>query len=283
MGAYERQADTKLPAQDVVYVDIDNRKGPWNGKSWATAYQGIQQGLDRAYAAGAEVWVAQGTYKCTSTNERKASIRLRSGVAVYGGFKATATKRDARNWVNNVTVLSGDIGIPGDNNDNSYHILIGADDATIDGFTITGGNADGVTYYGKGGAMVNYISRPQRGPFGPATGVSPTIANCLFTKNSAIEGGAMYNYDRCSPKLTNCTFTQNSADFGGAMLDRVGANTILRNCTFTKNYANEGGGGMSIDYRSNATLTNCTFSENFGGKGKADIDTDDSSNVKISK
>lgn len=68
----------------VVYVDVDNLKGPWDGNSWDTAYQNVQEGLDHAYAAGAEVWVAEGTYKPTSTTERTVSFQLRSGVALYG-------------------------------------------------------------------------------------------------------------------------------------------------------------------------------------------------------
>ena len=246
----------------VVYVDADNVKGPWNGKSWATAYRTVQEGRDEAGKANEEVWVAEGTYKPTNTTDRGISFELKSGVALYGGFKGKETKRDQRDWTKNVTILSGDIGKPGDSSDNSYHVVKGANKATIDGFTITGGNADGVTYYGKGGGMVNYISRPQRGPFGPAVGLSPTVTNCTFTRNYAIEGGAMYNYDRCTPKLTNCTFIENSAENGGAIVDRVGANTILTNCTFTKNYAKWRGGAMYIDYGSRPKVTGCTFVEN---------------------
>ena len=203
----------------VVYVDVNNVAGPRDGKSWATAYQSIQEGVDYAYAAGSEVWVAEGTYKPASTTDRTVSIQLRSGVALYGGLKGIEKKRNQRDWAKNVTILSGDIGQPGDSSDNSYHVVKGANKATIDGFTITGGNADGVTYYGKGGGMVNYLSRPQRGPFGPAVGLSPTVTNCTFTGNYAIEGGAMYNYDRCTPKLTNCTFIENSAGEGKADID----------------------------------------------------------------
>ena len=78
-------------------------------------------------------------------------------MAVYGGFAGTETARDQRNPAANVTILSGDI----DNNDsqtpiitdlttvtgnttNSYHVVTGgATGATLDGFTITAGNANG--------------------------------------------------------------------------------------------------------------------------------------------
>ncbi len=76
-------------------------------------------------------------------------------MAIYGGFAGTETARNQRDPATNLTVLSGDI----DNNDsqtpiitdlttvtgnttNSYHVVIGATGATLDGFTITAGNAN---------------------------------------------------------------------------------------------------------------------------------------------
>ena len=265
IGAYERQADTKLPAQDVVYVDVDNVKGPWNGKSWATAFQTIQEALDYAYTTGAEVWVAEGVYKPISTNDRSVFIRLRKGVALYGGFKGTEKKRDQRDWTKNVTILSGDIGIQGDIRDNSYHVLVGEDDAVVDGFTITGGNADATLFDSKGGGMVNYRSFPQQGQGAPhaiVLGFSTVISNCIFTKNNAIEGGAIYNFGRSTPKLTNCTFAENSAYNGGAIVDRVAVKTVMTNCSFSKNYAKWRGGAFYLDYGSRPKIIGCTFREN---------------------
>lgn len=258
MGAYERQEDSDFPAQDVVYVDQTNSVSPWDGGSWSTAFINIQQGLDYAYAVGADVWVAKGVYRPTSTKDRKASFKLRAGVTMYGGFKGTETKRSERDRRTNVTVLSGDIGIPDDNSDNSYHVVVGENRAAMDGFTITGGNADGSVYHAKGGGMINYTKGVI--PFG--NGVSPIISNCVFSKNHAIEGGAMYNYGRCAPVVEDCTFIENSADFGGAVLDRVGVNTVVSNTTFTKNSARWRGGAYYMDYGSRPKLSNCAFTEN---------------------
>ena len=290
MGAYERQGDTAIsaptvtpnpatppspavystqapekgsvPAADVIYVNVNNTGGPRDGKSWATAFRSLQEGIDYAYAADAEVWVARGTYKPTDSTDRSISFLLRSGVAVYGGFAATETARNQRDWKKNATILSGDIGKPGDNRDNSYHVLVGANDTTLDGFTVTGGNADGETYYGKGGGMVNYVYRPEQSPFDPPTGLSPTVINCTFSDNSAIRGGAVYSYDRCTPVFTNCTFTRNYAEFGGANYDNMGANSRLTNCTFSNNHAKWRGGAIVMDYGSRPTLDGCSFTNN---------------------
>ena len=255
------QPPSKLPAQTVVYVSAGER-APHDGRTWATAYASLQQGIDHAWACGGDVWVARGTYEPTPAADRSASFRLRPGVAVYGGFAGTETRRDERNAQANATVLSGDIGKPGDAADNCYHVLVGADKATLDGFTVTGGNADGQAADGKGGGMVNYLGERERGPFGPVTGLSPRVVNCTFRDNRAVEGGAAYNFDRCAPAFDRCTFVGNAADNGGAVVDRVGARTTIADCTFRRNRATWRGGAHYIDYGSRPTVSGCAFLEN---------------------
>ena len=139
-----------ISADAVVYVDVDNGKGPWDGNSWTTAYRTVQEGLGEAQESlggaakkGEEVWVAEGTYTPTSTTDRSVSIELRPGVALYGGFEGDETELGQRDWQRFVTTLSGDVGVQDVSTDNSYHVVVGADDALIDGFTVTGGYADG--------------------------------------------------------------------------------------------------------------------------------------------
>ena len=84
----------------VVYVDAANG-GPWDGRSWATAFRGIHEGLDAAEAlvAGADarpqVWVARGIYKPSARGDRDAAFRLRRGVDLFGGFRATRRRRSS--------------------------------------------------------------------------------------------------------------------------------------------------------------------------------------------
>ncbi|MHC4280557.1 MAG: right-handed parallel beta-helix repeat-containing protein [Planctomycetota bacterium] len=141
----------------------------------------------------------------------------------------------------------------------SNHVVqcVNGEDANtiLDGFTITGGNANGASYPDNiGGGMFNYSS-------------SPTVTNCTFTGNSAdLSGGGMFNEngifnDGCNPTVTNCTFTGNSADYGGGMYN-WDSNPVLTNCTFTVNSADLDGGGMYNSYFSSPTVTNCTFTEN---------------------
>ncbi|MFQ5809036.1 MAG: right-handed parallel beta-helix repeat-containing protein, partial [Armatimonadota bacterium] len=290
IAAVSLLAAVSAPGWAVVHVDIGNGAGPWDGESWATAYRTVQEGLNAAHdAGGGEVWVAEGTYKPTSTTDRRVSLELKPGVAIYGGFGGAETARDQRDWATHVTVLSGDIGTPGDLSDNSYHVVTGADDAVIDGFTITGGNADGKAYHGKGGGMVNYDAsfRMTRLPRAPRTGggpgvvagsgFSPTVANCIFTGNSAREGGAVYNYDDASGTLRDCTFTANWADKGGAIVNRMASNCTVTNCTFSRNRARWRGGAVFNDYGSSATFANCRFIENSTDGNGGAMYTDDTS------
>lgn len=258
----EEQPSARLPAQAVVYVNVANRNGRQDGKGWATAYASLQQGIDHAWACGGEVWAVAGAYKPGAGADRSASFQLRPGVAVYGGFAGTEARRDERDPAKHVAILSGDLGKPDDRSDNAYHVLRGADRAILDGFTVTGGNADGQAADGKGGGMINYFGERQQGPFGPVTGLSPIVVNCTFRDNHAVEGGAMYNFDRCTPTLTRCTFVDNSADNGGAVVDRVGAKTVMTDCTFRGNRARWRGGAHYIDYGSRPEVSSCTFIEN---------------------
>ena len=42
---------------------------------------------------------------------------------LYGGFTNGMASLAERDWMEYRTILSGDIGVPGDPSDNSYHIL----------------------------------------------------------------------------------------------------------------------------------------------------------------
>ncbi|MCZ2289396.1 MAG: Ig-like domain-containing protein, partial [Anaerolineales bacterium] len=234
------------------YVDI-NANGLNNGSSWDDAYSDLQDAL--AENACTEIWVAAGTYYPTSGNDRAISFELRSGVEIYGGFAGTETQRSGRDVDANATILSGDIGTQGDKGDNSYHVVYANNvnnTAVLDGFTVTGGNANGGWSNNNGGGMYNNNS-------------SPTLTNVAFSANSANSGGGMYN-NAGSSTLTDVAFSANSADdYGGGMFNSNGS-PELTGVSFNNN-SSPRGGGMYND-SSSPTLTDVTFSGNaatFGG------------------
>ncbi|NJL34868.1 MAG: hypothetical protein HC893_14725, partial [Chloroflexaceae bacterium] len=138
----------------IYYVDKDRPDDSGDGLTWATAKRNLQTALALA-SAGAEIWVADGTYYpdegTGQTNDNRAStFSLKDGVAIYGGFAGTETLLSERDVAANVAILSGDLqqnDTPnfGNNADNALHVVTGSgtdSTALLDGFTITAGNAD---------------------------------------------------------------------------------------------------------------------------------------------
>lgn len=143
------------------------------------------------------------------------------------------------------------------NGNGAYHAVqcVSGEDANtiLEGFTITGGNANGSSAPDNcGGGMLN-------------SGSSPTVLNCVFTGNAAAAGGGMDN-ENSSPTVTNCSFTSNTASGGGGgMRNAYSSNPTVTNCTFTTNSTDTHGGGLVNVLSSSPKLTNCTFSGNGAG------------------
>ena len=259
-------------AQSVIYVDDDAPPGG-TGLSWAAAYNALQDALDVA-AAGDEIWVASGTYTPDrGTEDREASFQLVNRVEIYGGFAGNEGNRNERDVAINTSILSGDLL---DNDvavlnladlhtdpsraDNSYHVV--SADTTVaggvlDGFTISGGTANGPDPHNGGGGFFN-------------VGGDPLIVGCTFTANAASYGGAMRNSLLASPILTNCAFSGNWAELrGGAILNTEASQPSLVDCTFTGNEAGGAGvgdgGAVNNVNDSSPTLTNCSFDDNHAG------------------
>jgi predicted outer membrane repeat protein len=256
--------------------------------SWANACT-LRTALTIA-PSGDEIWAAAGIHKPTVEINRFATFQLKGGVALYGGFAGTETVRDQRNYLINVTILSGDLSGNDSSNvepgeptraENSYHVVTGATGATLDGFTISGGNANGTEFctgIDCGGGMYNNASSPtltnikfsgntasySGGGLENVSNSNPTLTNVVFTNNSAYVGGGMDNLSGSSPILSNITISGNRADYGGGMYNWSGCNPTLSNATFSDNLAYNMGGGM-YNYYSWPALTLVTFSNNTAG------------------
>ena len=251
-----------LPIEDcavcVRYVD-GTLSSSGDGESWATALQTVQEGIHAAHQAvedapeldSCEVWVAQGTYYIY-VDAQDDTVLLKRGAAVYGGFVGDEKRRSQRDWVSNATVLSGYDEEGGEYR--VYHVVTGSDDAVLDGFTVTGGNAHSGAPHDCGGGMVN-------------NGASPTVANCTFSGNSAVQGGAMSNVSSV-PLVRNCEFSDNSATFLGGGMDNYGSAPTVVSCTFSGNStALLGLGGAMSNFGGAPAVASCTFSGNSAAYG----------------
>jgi len=251
---------------DIIYVDV-NAVGCNSGLSWEHADPDILSAFQKAETWDVnQIWGARGTYKPTMTNVRSISFERLDDVTIYGGFAGTESHPNQRDLSDpdNETILSGDIGAPIDQNDNSYHVVkcVDVNNSILDGFTITAGNAN--AYYPDepnryGGGIYCYNSSVIK------------LTNCTIIQNEGVYGGGIYNYNCSSLMITNCSFRYNSAFYGGTLYNDYSSSDVnITTCVFTGNTAKFYGGGI-YNYQSSPAFINCAFSENhavgytFGG------------------
>jgi predicted outer membrane repeat protein len=131
--------------------------------------------------------------------------------------------------------------------------------AVLDGFTITGGNANSASFpYNYGGGLFDNVG-------------NPILSNLTISSNSAsVQGGGMYVLSG-NPQLNNVTFNTNtSGQYGGGMFSEKNSSPKLTGVVFNRNTATKNGGGMSSSNSGasgtgNPILARVTFNSNTAG------------------
>ena len=173
---------------------------------------------------GDTIKVAMGDYKpatmLTAGSERTKTFLINKNISIIGGWNNDFSSQNPDLYT---TILNGDIGIVEVSSDNAHHVVYfqtTASKASIDGFTIMNGYADGSETNAKNGGGI----------------YGGTAINCHITNNySAGFGGGVY-----TTNLTNCVVENNSAMSNGAgTYQSVARQSIIRN-----NSTNGFGGGM---------------------------------------
>ena len=273
------------------YVNANLATGANDGTSWDNAHQG-PGGLAVALTAsvnGDHIWAAQGSYKPTLTTTRTIFFNLKNGVQIYGGFAGDEATLEERDFVANVTILTGDLlgndGPPGsftNNADNSHHLINGASanaTAVLDGFTVTAGfaNGAGASNFDKGGGMIflassnatirNCIIEYNRCTFGGGAVYmlqsSPNFTDVIMQNNIGGSFGGAIDMNNCSPAFNRVQFIGNSAARAGGVEIFGNSNPTIYNCLFRNNAATgaSGGGGLWLS-GSTAAIRDCTIANN---------------------
>ncbi|MHB1415031.1 MAG: choice-of-anchor Q domain-containing protein, partial [Chloroflexota bacterium] len=299
MGAYEFQGGSLA----LFHVKATGGSDGNDCLSWDTACATLQGALAKAKAlvlsggvptgGTAEIRVAAGTYKPSAfsgggTNTRDYTFELLNNVVIYGGYPAAGG--DTRDWVNNTTILSGDLlgnDASYSTGDNAYHVVL-ADNvgatAVLDGFTITSGYADAANNSPTGDTTGGGIL-VQRG--------SPTLRNLKVQNNYAGYGGGL-GIDACdrvfvspgsqdctmnlatSPTLTDVTLSGNRAYAGGGgafirglPTDATRVAPTFNDVTFQANNSlgSWGGGGVYAYEKASPVFNNVTFRNNIADAG----------------
>jgi hypothetical protein len=248
-----------------------------NGTSWQNAFKSPIDALKIA-TEGDEIWIAKGEYNAYRGAQQN-NFRLKSGVALYGGFAGTETTLNQRDFSKNQTILK------------SYFVLQNGDslrlnvmfcqntnkNTLIDGLIISRGLAvprsaslecsDSTLSDCHGGGVYIYsslVSQPS----------SLQIRNCTFLDNAGEYGGGVsINFVKGTGTVIvkNCRFERNGYDAGGgsglyAVSGPFGKPYIeIDSCIFRKNRGRIGG-GMSIsdigDNNGQYIVRNCLFEQN---------------------
>jgi hypothetical protein len=232
----------------VIYVNHWARNAG-DGLNWATAFRDLQDALDMA-ESGDQIWVAQGTYRPTGTQDRSISFDLKPGVELYGGFKGKEKQLGERVLYDAMglnqrtrTHLSGSIYYPSANMEvNSYHVLRGAEGCVIDGFYIEFGKADGEDADSGGGAVLS-------------DGVSMTVRNCWFWRHYGRNGGAIFARNGADVTVEDCVFEYNEAWDGGGIYAEQ-SNALVSRCRFEDGSAANRGGAVYGGAGSTVSLFN---------------------------
>lgn len=254
---------------EVRYVRA-GAAGTNSGVNWTDAYSSLQQALVSA-VAGDELWVAVGTYRPSFPTGRSGTFQLRNNIAILGGFRGTPGDEG----INSITtrppdpdpstpnpatdsILSGDLNANDgpeftNHGDNTYHVVTG-----------NGTNATAILdqFTISGGFANGASTDSQRGAGLFCVGGSPTINNCRFVANMAFaDGGGAHARLGSSPGFSECHFVQNVATVrGGGLYAFSLSDPSLSACVFLNNRAGRGGGFYSVGTAS--TVAECTFSGN---------------------
>jgi hypothetical protein len=220
MGAYEYRK--------VIYVDgsiVNNG----DGSSWQNAFKYLNAALSAA-VSGCEIWVADGIYKPGQDDSNPdglstSTFTIPVKVTLFGGFKGyqtggNETGRFQRNSSTNEVILSGDLG----SGIYCSNIIVGADNMTIDGFTITGASAAAIK----------------------CDATSPIISHCVIHHN-----GSGIESTTGSPTISTCTIVDNtgygvsSSDYHATILNSIlwgnnGTDNEYLNCIVTYSCIQDG-------------------------------------------
>ena len=263
----------------VLHVDADAPGPVHDGSSWRYAFRSLSAALDTT-SEGDTVRVAEGTYTPDPSglaHPREATFDVPASAALIGGYAGWGVEFPDDNDPDLYrTTLSGDLAgndaTSGDTSENTYHVVTATSGGVIFapsliGFTIIGGNANGVGFPGDSTGGGLYTTR------------SISVENCTFERNNATSGGGMFNMES-TPTMSRCVFRQNTADQGGGVFlfgfeTRQRARqaqdpTILlhgfprvSDCTFDGNHARDRAGAIWISgIAENPTVIGCAFRRN---------------------
>jgi hypothetical protein len=266
--------NVRADSSKTIFVH-DTASGLNTGTSWTDAFTDFHSALDIAQS-GDEIWVAGGTYRPSLQTDpadpRSATFKLIDGVKLYGGFVGSENSLDKRKWMENPTILSGDIdhndlaspvtNVEQIQGDNAYHVVtssgMGAG-TLVDGLTITAGKTNILD-------DIYPCNGDQCGGGLWLNGGDLTLSNLIIQGNYAVVGGGIAIYSAGNVSMVKTTIQANVAYDGGG-IKICSSHPPISQTTIAKNYAQGYGGGVAIHCNSRPVFTNITVYGNEGDWG----------------
>jgi len=204
-----------------------------DGSSWESAAPSLAK-LPDFIGPLCDVWVAKGVY--TNPDGGTAPVLWAwDGVGYYGGFAGGETSLGERDPDGNPTILDGQ--------DNVYNVVVLADGATVDGFSITRG----------------------------------------YARNTSTCGGGVLFKGVGQAALTGCKIFDNAAQFGGGICVTGGSEIVIDDVEVSANTASRTGGGVDIFDTGKVTVKNALIYDNTGALGGAGIEVHTATDVRLER
>ncbi|MDE1191965.1 MAG: Ig-like domain-containing protein [Arachidicoccus sp.] len=267
----------KINSSNTLYVDSSIAKSG-NGASWSSAFKTLNEAIDWVKICPniTTINVAKGTYYPTGnqagTNRDSSFIIFRGGIKIYGGFPSGG---GTRNFINNPTILDGNIGSLSSVADNSYHIMVitqidaNADSIVIDGLIFQNGNAIGTGTFNYYGSDINQHGVGGLALYQISNNGKTAVRNITFLNNHADNAGGAVGIGNAISVLQNCTFQNNSSNnIGGAVFSNLNSSVSILQCSFTNNISSNNGGAV-YQNGSKLRLINNSFNQNSSVNGDA--------------
>ena len=168
----------------------------------------------------------------------------------------------------NTTILDGN------SIDRVFHIVPSAGTVEISGVTIRngsgsdgGGLRNGSTLTLNNSTVTNNSAGSSGGAIANTDGGSLTIADSIFSGNTAWDGGAIFNPDGGTVTISGSVFDANTASQNGGGIVTFQSTLTIDNSTFSGNNAATRDGGGIHGHEDFVNITNSTFSGNTAGRG----------------
>jgi len=249
----------------VWYVNINDAVGPFNGQTWNNAFRFLEDALSNpSLVPGDSIRVADGTYypshlqgSSQPGTTRDASFTWRWNVAILGGYAGDGANPDLRDPALYPTIISGNIGDPNLDTDNSRTLVVAEENDWAEPYSDDwddDGQLSGVTLrdaFADGSARLGALDLDSPTAQTLIQFAYPRVENCKFIQNSIIETGGSAGGA--------------AARIQGVGGDGVADHLLFVQCEFTGNSAIEPGGAVNVSndgFGTKASFVSCFFEQN---------------------